>query len=1417
MLKKGIHKRLFAVSLAVLIICGNPMPLHAATFYEDYDKTTVYISETEDYIETVEIYTKEDLINLSNRCRLDINSDKLYVALKNDIFLDSAFEGIAYFNGFFEGNGYSISNLTLSNEAEPVGFFACIGEAGIVKNLTVSGTLQPTEKCDYIGGIAGENRGIVINCSFVGVVTGNNFVGGIAGLNATGAAIINCSSNGAVRGDNMTGGIAGANNGRIIGCNNYSIVNTESVESGIDIANLDIDFSFDLTKLSGNRTGTATDMGGIAGYSCGIIAECTNLSSVGYSKQGYNVGGIAGRSSGYVLSCKNEAQITGRKDIGGIVGQQEPYLKKTVSESKLYSLSNRLKEMQDLMDQTREDANNAGNSLSNRVDKVTKQVSKAESEASELSKDVLKEYDNVKNPDIKEDDIEKKLQDKINNLPDDYDEAVKKGSDKLKEPESVKKQEELSESLKNLNTQIELLNKEAKGYGNQIDEDLKAINDKYSEIEALLDEIADTDIGIKDISVTDTDLFVFGVVRKCTNTGEITGDLNVGGISGVIGEESSIDPEDEISLNIDREKHTQYEYKAVLDNDVNNGFVNAKRNYAGGIAGRAEIGYIKNCENYGDIKSDGSYAGGIAASSRITIKNSYVKATVSGKEHVGGIIGEGIGESANGAKSIVSDCRALVRIMDASKFYGAIAGSPDGEFDNNLYTEESLNGLGVYSIAGMAAPVPYEELIAGEGIPEEFKKLRLSFYADGTLLKSLEFTNRDSFNEEVFPDIPAKKGCYAKWDTTELKELTSDTKVTAVYTPFISALSSKEVRSTGRPVFYVEGDYSEEQVLDATAIKESVFELNQDAKKSISDIFYSKKVEEQWQLILPHDGRTVHTVRYLPTDISAKAPEIYVNEDGSFKIIPADAVGSFYKFETRAEKLQICVVSQRPVYSAFVILFAAIASVIVATVLLVSLVSKAKKRMAEKNASEEEAPEEAFGENEESKEAAPVIRRRFKAFKVLLSVVNLTLFAALIAFTIYLSQNPELVSSKIAYLTIMRAEADSNAHYEVSMKVTEDNEEAVSSAVINVSEEDGIRFSCVETRGVKIYKCKDKIYLENGAAFTVSDIIPKYEDVLPCVKDLLQGSNVHGERVDGGTKYFIDLNGDNVETVIGKVAGEYGSVIKNVENASVTLFAGNSRLKSIAIKAGGETTGDDRYSIDCTISVVNDENMEKAVIPKAVLDAAKENAPAPEITPEMLKLLYAFGEFYEKDKSACTVDLSANGGIISLSESLLLTRNRQKNGFINCVTKNGISLYFNENGACTGKGETLTEIQKKTIDAAGTLNLAYELLLNGEMNITKNQSITVYKLDLDTEEMSAITSVFAKDLESVEKVFTKGYIQVTLKEGKLFEVKVKTIGTAKRLFGTRAFGVQARIMPLVHDGNISYDLPAAVSETLGDK
>lgn len=123
------------------------------------------------------------------------------------------------FNGTFDGNGYSITNLTIESlpydstniKMNPTtGMFGTIGRSGVVKNLTLKAlnvvsnsekdAVKPENDNSYycIGGIAGTNRGVISNCtittdSSISVSrsklvqdsrTVSVYVGGIAGNNS---------------------------------------------------------------------------------------------------------------------------------------------------------------------------------------------------------------------------------------------------------------------------------------------------------------------------------------------------------------------------------------------------------------------------------------------------------------------------------------------------------------------------------------------------------------------------------------------------------------------------------------------------------------------------------------------------------------------------------------------------------------------------------------------------------------------------------------------------------------------------------------------------------------------------------------------------------------------------------------------------------------------------------------------------------------------------------------------------------------------------------------------------------------------------------------------------------------------------------------------------------------------------------
>ena len=298
----------------------------------------------------------DDLEALAQRCRVDTDSRDFEVILDNDISLiGRSFSAIPYFSGVFDGQGYTIRELMIHSDGSQQGLVRHVGEGAVIRNLSVEGAIEPGADAVSVGGIAGENAGSILNCSFRGKVRAKEDAGGIAGINTGSGLISSCVSEGDVVAQHRAGGIAGQNSGSIITSTNLGKVNNEPMETAAQTkstltSNLSNLTSFDVSSISQEDYIDVLDIGGIAGYSDGMLSECKNSGTVGYARTGYNVGGIAGRSQGFTVACTNEGQVTGRKDVGGILGQLEPESIWEDSKSRVQQLETQLNQLNSLID-----------------------------------------------------------------------------------------------------------------------------------------------------------------------------------------------------------------------------------------------------------------------------------------------------------------------------------------------------------------------------------------------------------------------------------------------------------------------------------------------------------------------------------------------------------------------------------------------------------------------------------------------------------------------------------------------------------------------------------------------------------------------------------------------------------------------------------------------------------------------------------------------------------------------------------------------------------------------------------------------------------------------------------------------------------------------------------------------------------
>ncbi|MCM1024197.1 MAG: hypothetical protein NC395_09085 [Prevotella sp.] len=423
------------------------------------------------------------------------------------------------------------------------------------------------------------------------------------------------------------------------------------------------------------------------------------------------------------------------------------------------------------------------------------------------------------------------------------------------------------------------LNENADGTVSVLAEDLRGINGKASEVRDTLMDLADemssasADISdyTEDISSKDAAGRSDGKIAECRNCGRINGDVNVGGIAGAMAIEYGFDPEGDIETIGDRSPNFMYQTKTVVRDCVNRGEVISKKNCAGGIAGYMKTGCLINCAGLGNVSSsDGSYAGGVAGQSEAAISGCSAKCRVNGLSFVGGIAGEG---------NDIVNCRSFAVIESGDERVGAIAGKSTGDFEGNAFIDSGTGGVDGISYSGKAYPVDYNYMLRLDNVPDEFNTLTLTFKTEDGIVGEIECGYGESVPESRLPAIPEKEGFFAEWEDADLTNVTFGAEINAVYKPFVTSLSSIELRRNGLPIIIAEGNFTDSDKLNA-----------------LSDAGAGYVDSDMWTVTLPDDGSPVHTVRYLP-EVPLKKAVVTVTENGETRTAKTDIDGSYLVFE----------------------------------------------------------------------------------------------------------------------------------------------------------------------------------------------------------------------------------------------------------------------------------------------------------------------------------------------------------------------------------------------------------------------------------------------------------------------------------------------------------------------------------------
>lgn len=209
------------------------------------------------------------------------------------------------YTGIFDGNGHTITGLTVTGSDQYAGLFGRIGSGGTVKNVKLEGVqITSNHRSGYAGGVAGYSfEGNIENCSVSGSVSGNSTAGGVVGAQ-WGGSITGCSSSATVNAGGVAGGIAGETNreASLTGC--YATGDVTVENDGSDNA----------------------WAGGVVGYNGGssTLTACYAAGSVtGKGSGTIHVGGVTGHNSGTLTACYHAKGAVSGPDgtTGGVTGR----------------------------------------------------------------------------------------------------------------------------------------------------------------------------------------------------------------------------------------------------------------------------------------------------------------------------------------------------------------------------------------------------------------------------------------------------------------------------------------------------------------------------------------------------------------------------------------------------------------------------------------------------------------------------------------------------------------------------------------------------------------------------------------------------------------------------------------------------------------------------------------------------------------------------------------------------------------------------------------------------------------------------------------------------------------------------------------------------------------------------------------
>ena len=861
------------------------------------------------------------------------------------------------------GTKGSVKNLHVEGNISPEGGKTLVGgvvgtNKGVIENVSFAGYVTAYKR---VGGIAGVNdeSGFIINSKNHAVVDGTKIVGGICGYNK--GSIVGSQNLGRIAGDNesvlpdddkmksvpsinalntvtddvkqeMIGGIAGVSSGIIRDCTNSEKVGYSHI---------------------------GYKVGGIVGLQTGALNNCINEVSV-YGRK--DIGGIAGLLKPYIeISYEGDTIDSLERQtetLSKLLDAFEAEVDKNANilENNVDGIDSKKNELEESINERKnfhsEEADKFDAGLKEKNDDIKGITGNINSDISDIGDNVgdlrhgesYKDIINDRNTKLQNliagikniNEISKRMKSDIedkkesaDNIADDFqaitheiDDLYSKSNELLDYLDDEKsdlrqnldnsydtvsgKKDELEAEINKARQDLRSSRQDIKGSVDGVKNEIDNIRGTIQNGGDRLKEKIDDGKIYFDVSVNPPKEYAYGRLENSVNRAIINGDINTAGIVGRVG----IDPEDniitetDIKDNVDKRGETSLNFSnnvyALIQSNTNEGEINVKNDYAGGIVAKADYGAVIANKNFADVSSqNGSYIGGIAGYSKNLIKDSYMLGDVRGSDYIGGIAGIAKDLTGNTAMSTV--------VSTNSGRFGSIAGDvlKDSYVSANRYVDEGVGAINDITLNSEAGIVSYEELLQDNNTPEGFKTLRVNYFVGDDIIKTINVAYNSYVSGADIPKAPEVEGHNTYWENKELNNIKRNINIYLVEERWNKNISAN-TNINGKPVVLASALFYE-----GTSIQVEETSVPETDKDVIKAYKYS---------IIP-EGRYMNEgieLRVLNEDGRANAVGIKT-ENG---IIKADTtkVGSYLSFKVDSPQGEIVLIRTESINKYIIIL-----------------------------------------------------------------------------------------------------------------------------------------------------------------------------------------------------------------------------------------------------------------------------------------------------------------------------------------------------------------------------------------------------------------------------------------------------------------------------------------------------------------